>query len=123
MRVSFSYMYNNEPTHRPKSSLKFLKKHALEGFAVFSKLLNTFVELVESHLVLKELPAEFGLIVDKGNFLNAINLCGGLWTKLPRDRTRAVPQLLEESGRDGKEVHACECFDLTNLQEIRGMSV
>lgn len=81
------------------------------------------MELVESHLILKELPAEFGLIVNKRNFLDAINLCGGLWAKLPWDRIRAVPQLLEQSGRDGKEVHACECFDLANLQEIRGRSV
>jgi hypothetical protein len=46
-----------------------------------------------------------------------------LWAKLPLDGTRAVPQLLEESRRDGKEVHACECFDLANLQDIRGRSV
>jgi hypothetical protein len=110
-------------TNQPKLSFEFLKKHVLESFAVFSKLLNAFVELVESHLVLKELPAEFGLIVDERNFLNAINLCGGLWAKFPRDRIRAVPQLLEESGRDGKEVHACECFDFANLQEIRRRSV
>jgi hypothetical protein len=81
------------------------------------------MELVESHLVLKELPAEFGLIVDKRDFFNAINLCGGLRAKLPRDGIRGVPQLLKESGRDGKEVHACECFDLANLQEICGRSV
>jgi hypothetical protein len=95
----------------------------LEGTAVFSELLNAFVELVESHLVLKEIPAEFGFIVNKRNFLDAINLCGSLWAKPPRDRNRAVPQLLEESGRDGKEVHACECFDLANLQEIRRRSI
>ena len=81
------------------------------------------MELVESHLVLKELPAEFGFIVNKRNFLNAINLCGSLWAKPPRDRIRAIPQLLEECGRDGKEVHACECFDLANLQGVRGRSV
>ncbi len=65
------------------------------------------MELVESHLVLKELPAEFCLIINIGDFLNAIDLGSGLWAKLPRDRIRAVPQLLEERGRDSKEVNAC----------------
>jgi hypothetical protein len=47
------------------------------------------MELVES-------PAEFGLIVNKINFLNAINLCGGLSAKLPRS--------LSSSRRTGETV-------------------
>ena len=111
------------PSHRPKLSLELLEKHVLEGHAVFSKLLNAFVELVKSHLVLKELPAEFGFIVNVRNLVNVISLCGGLYAEPPRDSIRTVPQLLEERGRDGKEVHACKCFDLANLQEICGKSV
>ena len=91
-------------------------EHLLEGVAVFSKLLDTFMELIKSHLILKELPAEFGLIVDIRNFPNGVGLSGRVWAKPPRDRIRAVPQLLEEGGRDSKKVHACECLNLANLQ-------
>ena len=74
------------------------------------------MELIESHLILKKLPAEFGLIVDIRNFPNGVSLSGRVWVKPPRDRIRAVPQLLEEGGRDSKKVHACECLNLANLQ-------
>lgn len=73
------------------------------------------MQLVESHLILKKLPAEFGFIVNKGNLRNGVSLCGDLWAKPPRDRSRAVPQLLEEGWRDSKKVDACECLNLANL--------
>jgi hypothetical protein len=120
LRLRFSsYIKNyNEPAHRRKLGPDFLKKYVLEGFAVFSKLLDTFMELVESHLVLKKFPAEFGLIFNIGNFRNGFSLCRDLWAKPPRDTIRTVPQLLEEGRRDSKEVNACKCLNLANLQKI-----
>lgn len=112
-----SYIENyNEPAHRRKLSPDFLKKDVLEGAPVFSKLLDTFMELVESHLVLKKFPAEFGLIFNIGNFRNTFSLCGDLWAKPPGDRIRAVPQLLEEGRGDSKEVDACKRLNLANLR-------
>jgi len=78
------------------------------------------MELVEGHLVLEKLPAEFGLIVDIGNFLDWLGLGGGLCVELLWDGIGAVPQLLEERRRDSEEVHARECLDLANLDEMRG---
>jgi len=78
------------------------------------------MELVESHLILKKLPAEFWLIVNIGNFLDWV---GASCVEPPGNGSSAVPQFLEECRRDGKEVHACECLNLPNLSEIRGISV
>jgi hypothetical protein len=97
-------------------------EHSLEGLAILGELLDTFVKLVESHLVLKKLPAEFGLIVNIGNFLDW-NLRGGSRVEFPGDGISAVPQLLKECGRDSEEVHACECLDLTGLNEIHEVSI
>lgn len=80
------------------------------------------MELVESHLVLKKIPAEFGLIVNKGNFLDW-GLRGVSRVEPPGDGISAVPQLLKERGGDGEEVHACECPDLTGLNELREVSI
>jgi hypothetical protein len=106
----------NEPAHRHKLSPDFLEKDVLKGAAVFSKLLDSFMELVEGHLVLKKIPAEFGLIFNIGNFRNTFSLCGELWAKPPGNRIRAVPQLLEERRGDSKEVNACKCLNLANLR-------
>ena len=47
--------------------LELLADEALEGLAVLSELLDTLVELVESHSILEKLPAELGLVVDVRN--------------------------------------------------------
>ena len=44
-----------------------LAKELLEGLTVLSELLDTLVELVESHSILEKLPAELGLVVDVRN--------------------------------------------------------
>ena len=49
---------------RRRLSRELLAEQALEGLAVLSELLDTLVKLVERHLVLEELPAELGLVVD-----------------------------------------------------------
>lgn len=77
-------------------SLEFLEEHGLEGLAILSKLLDTFMELVEGHLVLEKLPAEFRFIVDIGNLLDWLGLCGGLCVEPLGDGIGALPQLLEE---------------------------
>jgi hypothetical protein len=41
----------------------------------------------------------------------------------PRDGISTIPQLLEECGRDSEEVHARECLDLADLDEIREISI
>jgi hypothetical protein len=76
------------------------------------------MKLVKRHLVLKKRPAEFGLIVDKGNFSDGVCLCSGMGVQPPGDRISAVPKLLEERGCDSEEVDAGECLDLTDLQEV-----
>ena len=44
-----------------------LAKELLEGLTVLSELLDTLVELVESHSILEKLPSEFGLVVNVRN--------------------------------------------------------
>ncbi len=46
------------------SSGKFRLEQGLESLAVLGKLLDTFVQLVEGHLVLEECPAELRLVVN-----------------------------------------------------------
>ena len=76
--------------------MEFLEEHGLEGLAILSKLLDAFMELVEGHLVLEKLPAEFGLIVNIGDLLDWFGLCGGLCIEPLGDGIGALPQLLEE---------------------------
>ena len=47
---------------------ELLLEQVPESVAVLGELLDTFVQLVEGHLVLEELPAELGLVVDVGDF-------------------------------------------------------
>jgi hypothetical protein len=49
------------------------------------------VEFVKCHLVLKKSPAEFGLIINVGNFRDGVCLCSSLSVEPPRDRISAVP--------------------------------
>lgn len=90
------FWYTKKHNESSDLSLEFLEEHGLEGLAILSKLLDTFMELVEGHLVLEKLPAEFGLIVDIGNFLDWLGLCGSLCVEPPGDGIGALPQLLEE---------------------------
>ena len=48
--------------------MQLLPQQILELLAILSELLDTLVELVESHSILEKLPAELGLVVDEGDF-------------------------------------------------------
>lgn len=64
-------------------SRDLLVEKLLESLAVLSELLDTLVELVEGHLVLKEGPAELGLIVDEADFVDGVGRSGytrGSWS-------------------------------------------
>jgi hypothetical protein len=52
---------------------ELLLKRILEGLTVLGELLDTLVQLVECHLLLKERPPELGLVVNKRNLLDG---CG-----------------------------------------------
>ena len=47
------------------SSSNSLLQQFLESLAVFRKLLDTLMKLVERHLFLQQCPPEFGLIVNE----------------------------------------------------------
>ena len=55
---------------------EFLAEDRLECFPVLGELLDAFVELVKGHLLLEEGPAEFGFVVDKGDFFDGLELGG-----------------------------------------------
>ncbi len=76
------------------------------------------MELVECHLVLKKRPAEFRLIVDKGDFGNRVGLRSGLCVELLGNRFGAVLELLKERRSDSEEVNTRECPDLADLERI-----
>jgi hypothetical protein len=38
----------------------------LESLTIFSKLFDTFMKLIESNLVLKEIPTKFGFVINEG---------------------------------------------------------
>ena len=83
--------HNNKSSHGRDLGLEFLAEHPLQGVAILGKLFDTLVEFVKCHLVLKKSPAEFGLIINVGNFRDGVCLCSSLSVEPPRDRISAVP--------------------------------
>lgn len=104
------------PEHTPHSSRELLAEEVLEGLAILGELLDTLVQLVERHLVLKELPAELGLVVDIRDLLDR-RRARAVGVKLLRHRVRRVLELLQQLRRDGEEVDARESLDLADLSE------
>jgi hypothetical protein len=91
-----------------------------EGDSILSELLDALVKLVERHLILKEFPTKFGLVVNIGDLGNGVGLggCGrivrtssvcspdlnaltGSCVQLGRDWVVRALELLEEVRRDG----------------------
>ena len=55
---------------------EFLAEDSLERFPVLGKLLDAFVQLVNSHLVLEDGPAEFRFVVDEGDLFDGLEVGG-----------------------------------------------
>lgn len=55
-------------------SIELLLQQVLEGLAILSELLDTLMEFFKRHRVLKQCPAELGLVVDVGDFRNGFGL-------------------------------------------------
>lgn len=74
------------------------------------------MKLVEGHLVLKESPAELGLVVDEGDLLELLSAgSGSLSIELLGDGRGVVLELLKERGGDGQEVNTSKGLDLAGL--------
>jgi hypothetical protein len=82
---SYSEAHNKQGHGRDLGSRESLEENILQGDAILSKLLDTFVKLVKGHLIFKELPAEFGFIVNKRNFRDWFCLSGSFGAELPGD--------------------------------------
>ena len=114
-------------THRSRREL--LTEELLEGVAVLGELLDALVQLVERHLLLEQLPAELGLVVDVGDLGVLLGRgAGGLGVELLGDGRGVVLELLEEKSiilklirlddNDARgEVDAGESFDLADVAE------
>lgn len=48
----------------------------LESLTIFSKLFDTFVKLIESNLVLKEIPTKFGFVVNESGLRDWLGSSG-----------------------------------------------
>ena len=83
--------------HTKHLSLDLLLDDVLEGNGVSSELADAFPELLNGHLVLVEVEAESGLVVDVGLLLE-VKRAGGAGVKLLRDSILRVEQLLKEIG-------------------------
>lgn len=57
------------------SGSQLLLEKILESLAILGKLLDALVKLVPCHGVLQKLPAEFGLVVDVGDFGDRVGFC------------------------------------------------
>lgn len=78
----FSNLFSCFVNSLPKNSCQIyclsrdlLAEELLERLSIVGELLNTLVQLVECHLILKELPSELGLIVYVGNLCDGLALC------------------------------------------------
>lgn len=78
---------------------ELLLEDALEGDGVGSKLADTLAELLDGHLLLVEVEAEGGLVLDVGL---ALHVAGGSLggVELLGDSLVAVVELLEQTGLD-----------------------
>lgn len=76
---------------------ELLLKDSLEGNGVSSELADTLTELLDGHLVLVEVEAEEGLIVDVGLLLE-VQSSGLLSVELLGDGLLGVEELLEQVG-------------------------
>lgn len=66
------------------SRLDLLAQDVLEGNGISGELGDTLTELLDGHLVLVEVEAELGLVVDVALLLN-VELAGVLGDELPGD--------------------------------------
>jgi hypothetical protein len=73
------------------------------------------MELVERHLLLQELPAELGLVVNEGDLVDGVTLPGVVGVKLLGHLHGGLLEFLEEAGGDGKEIDTSEGLDLVDL--------
>ena len=81
---------------------KLLLEDALEGDGIGGELADTLTELLDGHLVLVEVEAEEGLIVDVGLLLE-VQSSGLLSVELLGDGLLGVEEVLEQVG-----LHICQ---------------
>jgi hypothetical protein len=88
----------------------------LEGNSISGKGADTVGELLSGHLVLVEVVAEFGLVVNVGLPLD-VEGCGLLGDELLWDGFLGVVKLLEKVWRDGQIVTTSQLGDFTLVSE------
>jgi hypothetical protein len=76
---------------------ELLLEDVLEGHSIGGELADTFTELLDGHLVLVEVEAEVGLVVDVGLLLE-VKGRGGASIQLLGDSLAGVEEVLEQVG-------------------------
>ena len=99
-RTTFTFSFSKKKIHL---CADLVLQDVLEGDGVSSELADTLTELLDGHLVLVEVEAEQGLVVDVGLLLD-VQRGGGGGVELLGDGGIGVDELLEQVGlytRDG----------------------
>lgn len=81
-------------------SRELLTEDVPKRVSILSELLDTLVQLIKRHLVLEQLPAELGLVVNVRDLGYRLCLSRRLGIELLRNRLRRALELLEKGGRD-----------------------
>jgi hypothetical protein len=97
-------------------SLDLLAEDVLEGDSVSSEFRDTLAELLDGHLVLVEVEAELGLVVDVALLLE-VERVGAVGVELLGDGVLRVVKLLEQVGGNGEVVASSELSDLADAAE------
>lgn len=87
-------------SNRSDLSLELLSEGTPKSVCILSKLLDTLVQLVPCHLILKEFPAELGLVVDVRDLRDRICLGRCLCIELLRDRLGRILEFFKKSRCD-----------------------
>jgi hypothetical protein len=113
--ISFG-MCVREGVTKKRLGLDLLLDDALEGDGVGGELADALAQLLDGHLVLVEVEAELGLVVDV-RLLLEVKAGGAGGVELLGDGLLGVEEVLEQVGGDGEVVAAGELGDLAGVAE------
>lgn len=96
-------------------SLELLDQRVLQSSTVLGETSDTLVELVKGHDIIEKFPSELGLVVKVGSLGDG--LASGRSVELLGEVVLRLVELIEELGRDGKEVATGKSGDFTSVSE------
>lgn len=96
-------------------SLELLDQRVLQSSTVLGETSDTLVELVKGHDIIEKGPSELGLVVKVGSLGDG--LASGRSVELLGEVVLRLVELIEELGRDGKEVATGKSGDFASVSE------